>query len=403
MALDPDTGEYLWHYQTSPGEIWDFTSTMDIVLVDLDIEGEQVKALMHAPKNGFFYVINRENSELISAENYTEVTWASVVDLETGRPIENPGVRYELEPVDIAPSPFGGHNWHAMSYNPGTGMVYIPTIHWQFRFADAGIDLEDFQAEGWRTELGVAFEYGASTRDDGVMGALQAWDPVRQQQVWEIPTDGPWDAGTLTTASNLLFQGKANGHLRAFNALTGEQLWDENLGLGISAPPITYSVNGKQYLAILVGWGGVMSALGGQEIADYGWAYGEQTRRLFAFSLDGTRAVPLSTPPRVPTPLATSDFIVDGATAESGALDYESICSACHGGVAIAAGMAPDLRASGVILSADAFEQVVRGGTLKSRGMPPFADFSDADLNSIRHYIRHYIRQQAELALSAEQ
>tara|TARA_B110000240_G_scaffold32922_1_gene35638 strand:+ start:711 stop:1910 length:1200 start_codon:yes stop_codon:yes gene_type:complete len=399
VALDPDTGEYLWHYQTSPGEIWDFTSTMDIVLVDLDIEGEQVKALMHAPKNGFFYVINRENSELISAENYTEVTWASEVDLETGRPIENPGVRYELEPVDIAPSPFGGHNWHAMSYNPGTGMVYIPTIHWQFRFADAGIDLEDFQAEGWRTELGVAFEYGASTRDDGVMGALQAWDPVRQQQVWEIPTDGPWDAGTLTTASNLLFQGKANGHLRAFNALTGEQLWDENLGLGISAPPITYSVNGKQYLAILVGWGGVMSALGGQEIADYGWAYGEQTRRLFAFSLDGTRAVPLSTPPRVPTPLATSDFIVDGATAESGALDYESICSACHGGVAIAAGMAPDLRASGVILSADAFEQVVRGGTLKSRGMPPFADFSDADLNSIRHYIR----QQAELALSAEQ
>ena len=399
VALDPDTGEYLWHYQTSPGEIWDFTSTMDIVLVDLDIEGEQVKALMHAPKNGFFYVINRENSELISAENYTEVTWASVVDLETGRPIENPGVRYELEPVDIAPSPFGGHNWHAMSYNPGTGMVNIPTIHWQFRFADAGIDLEDFQAEGWRTELGVAFEYGASTRDDGVMGALQAWDPVRQQQVWEIPTDGPWDAGILTTASNLLFQGKANGHLRAFNALTGEQLWDENLGLGISAPPITYSVNGKQFLAILVGWGGVMSALGGQEIADYGWAYGEQTRRLFAFSLDGTRAVPLSTSPRVPTPLATSDFIVDGATAESGALDYESICSACHGGVAIAAGMAPDLRASGVILSADAFEQVVRGGTLKSRGMPPFADFSDADLNSIRHYIR----QQAELALSAEQ
>ena len=399
VALDTDTGEYLWHYQTSPGEIWDFTSTMDIVLVDLDIEGEQVKALMHAPKNGFFYVINRENSELISAENYTEVTWASEVDLETGRPIENPGVRYELEPVDIAPSPFGGHNWHAMSYNPGTGMVYIPTIHWQFRFADAGIDLEDFQAEGWRTELGVAFEYGASTRDDGVMGALQAWDPVRQQQVWEIPTDGPWDAGTLTTASNLLFQGKANGHLRAFNALTGEQLWDENLGLGISAPPITYSVNGKQYLAILVGWGGVMSALGGQEIADYGWAYGEQTRRLFAFSLDGTRAVPLSTSPRVPTPLATSDFIVDGAAAESGALDYEPICSACHGGAAIAAGMAPDLRASGVILSADAFEQVVRGGTLKSRGMPPFADFSDADLNSIRHYIR----QQAVLALSAEQ
>ena len=397
VALDPDTGEYLWHYQTAPGDTWDYTSTMDIVLADLTIEGEQVKALMHAPKNGFFYVINRENGELISAENYTEVTWASEVDLETGRPIENPGVRYELEPVDIAPTPIGGHSWHAMSYNPGTGLVYIPTIHWQNRFTDADVDLENFQAEGWRIELGVGYEFGASTRDDGATGTLQAWDPVRQQQIWEIPAEGAWDAGTLTTASNLVFQGKANGHLRAFNALTGEQLWDENLGLGISAPPITYSVNGRQYLAILVGWGGAMSALGGQEMADYGWAYGDHTRRLLAFSLDGTRTVPVSAPPRVPTPLATSDFIVDGATAESGELDYESICSFCHGGAAIAAGMAPDLRASGVILSADTFEQVVRGGALASRGMPPFSDFSDAELNQMRHYIR----QQAEIALAA--
>ena len=397
VALDPDTGEYLWHYQTSPGDTWDYTSTMDIVLADLNIEGETVKALMHAPKNGFFYVINREDGQLISAENYTEVTWASEVDLETGRPIETPGARYELQPVDIAPTPIGGHSWHAMSYNPGTGLVYIPTIHWQNRFTDADIDLENFQAEGWRLELGVGYEFGASTRDDGATGTLQAWVPVRREQVWEIPVEGAWDAGTLTTASNLVFQGKANGHLRAYNALTGEQLWDENLGLGISAPPITYSVNGKQYLAILVGWGGAMSALGGQEMADYGWAYGEQTRRLLAFSLDGTRVVPVSAPPRVPTPLATSDFIVDGATAESGELDYESICSFCHGGAAVAAGLAPDLRASGVILSVDAFEQVVRGGALASRGMPSFADFSDAELNALRHYIR----QQAEVALAA--
>ena len=397
VALDPDTGEYLWHYQTSPGDTWDYTSTMDIVLADLNIEGETVKALMHAPKNGFFYVINREDGQLISAENYTEVTWASEVDLETGRPIETPGARYELQPVDIAPTPIGGHSWHAMSYNPGTGLVYIPTIHWQNRFTDADIDLENFQAEGWRLGLGVGYEFGASTRDDGATGTLQAWVPVRREQVWEIPVEGAWDAGTLTTASNLVFQGKANGHLRAYNALTGEQLWDENLGLGISAPPITYSVNGKQYLAILVGWGGAMSALGGQEMADYGWAYGEQTRRLLAFSLDGTRVVPVSAPPRVPTPLATSDFIVDGATAESGELDYESICSFCHGGAAVAAGLAPDLRASGVILSVDAFEQVVRGGALASRGMPSFADFSDAELNALRHYIR----QQAEVALAA--
>lgn len=395
VALDPDTGEYLWHYQTVPGETWDYNSNMDIVLADLDIDGEPIKALMHAPKNGFFYVINRENGELISAQKYTEVTWATEVDLETGYPVEVPGARYESQPVNIAPTPIGGHSWHAMSYNPGTGLVYLPTIHWQFRFTDAGVDLENFQAEGWRIELGVGYEFGASTRDDGVMGTLQAWDPVRQQQVWEIPTDGAWDAGTLTTASNLLFQGKANGHLRAYNALTGEQLWDEDLGLGISAPPISYAVDGKQYLAILVGWGGSMAALGGQEMANYGWAYGEQTRRLMTFSLDGVQSVPVSAPPRVPTPLASSDFIVDGEIAEAGSLDFNSICSTCHGGAAVAAGMAPDLRASGVILSSDAFEQVVRGGVLANNGMPPFTEFSDMELDQLRHYIR----QQAELAL----
>ena len=231
------------------------------------------------------------------------------------------------------------------------------------------------------------------------MGTLQAWDPVRQQQVWEIPADGVWNAGTLTTASNLVFQGRADGHLLAYNAETSEQLWDIQLGLGISAPPITYSVEGRQYLAILVGWGGAMSALGGQAMADYGWAYGAQTRRLFVFSLDGDIAIPPSAPPRVPTALASSDFIVNVGFAEQGGVNYGEACFGCHGGEAIASGMAPDLRASSVILSAGAFEQVVRGGALASRGMPPFTDYTDAQLNSIRHYIR----EQAEVALAAGQ
>ncbi len=396
VALDPDTGDYLWHYQNTPGETWDFNSNMDIVLADLNIEGESIKALMQAPKNGFFYVINRENGELISAENYTEVSWASHVDLETGRPVEMPGARYELEPVDIAPTPIGGHSWHAMSYNPQTGLVYIPTIHWQFRFSDVDVDLENFQAQGWRIEVGVGYEFGASTRQDGVMGALQAWDPARGEQVWEVPSDGVWDAGTLTTASNLVFQGKANGNLRAYNAETGEQLWEEFLGLGVSAPPITYSVEGKQYLAILVGWGGAMSALGGQDLADYGWAYGEQTRRLMTFSLDGSQSISIPVPPRVPTPLASSDFIVDAAIADAGGFDYESLCSTCHGAAATAAGMAPDLRASAIVLTESTFEQVVRGGALSSNGMPPFTEFSDTELEQIRHYIR----QQAEIGLA---
>ncbi|MDA1370202.1 MAG: PQQ-dependent dehydrogenase, methanol/ethanol family [Proteobacteria bacterium] len=400
VALDPDTGEYLWHYQTVPGETWDYNSNMDIVLADLTIDGEQVKALMHAPKNGFFYVINRENGELISAEKFTEVTWASNIDMATGKPVELPGQRYLDAPALVAPTPIGGHSWHAMSYNPNTGLVYIPTIHWAASWDDEGYDLTGFQSEQWKVHFGVDMAItGNSTRPDGVQGTLQAWDPVRREQVWEIPSDGVWDAGTLTTASNLLFQGKANGQIRAYNALTGDQLWEEALGLGISAPPITYSVDGRQYVGILVGWGGSLAALGGQPMADYGWAYGDHARRLYAFSLDGSMAIPPSAPPRIPTPLASSDFIVDTDLAVKGATNYAEACVACHGFETVSSGMAPDLRASGTILSSGAFEQVVRGGALSENGMPPFSEFSDQQLE----VIRHYIRQQVELALATPQ
>jgi quinohemoprotein ethanol dehydrogenase len=398
VALDPDTGEYLWHYQTTPGESWDYNSNMDIVLADLNIEGRQVKALMHAPKNGFFYIIDRENGELISAEKYTEVSWASHIDMTTSKPVEIAGQRYENGTAIVYPTPVGGHSWHAMSYNPNNGLVYIPTIHWAATWNDEGYDFSGFQAEQWKIHFGVDFALtGNSTRPDGVEGSLQAWDPIRQQQVWEVPADGVWNAGTLATASNLLFQGRADGHLIAYNGDSGEQLWDENLGLGISAPPITYSVNGRQYIAILVGWGGSLAALGGQVMADYGWAYGDHTRRLYTFSLDGAASMPASAPQRIPTPLASSDFIVNTDLATQGATVFAESCVFCHGFEAVSSGMAPDLRASSVILSATAFEQVVRGGALAPNGMPPFTDFSDAQFDSIRHYIR----QQAEAGLAA--
>jgi quinohemoprotein ethanol dehydrogenase len=396
VALDPDTGKYLWHYQTTPGETWDYNSNMDIVLADLNIDGEPVKALLHAPKNGFFYVINRESGDLISAEPFTTTTWATHIDMSTGRPVEVEGARYEEAPFSIAPAAIGAHSWHAMSFNPQTGLVYVPTIHNSFRVSDDGIELESFQAEQWTGGLGLVFEREGSSRSDGLEGALQAWDPIAQKQIWSVPSDGSWDAGTLTTAGGLVFQGKANGHLRAYDAATGEILWDEALGLGISAPPVTYSVNGRQYVAILVGWGGVMSALGGQTMADYGWAYGEHMRRLITFSLEGRQSVPPSPPPRVPQPLASSDFIVDDVLASEGALFYGQSCSACHGGGAIAAGMAPDLRASAALLSQTVFGQVVRDGVLAANGMPPFTDFSEAQLERLRHFIR----QQAEVVVT---
>ncbi|NKB33975.1 MAG: PQQ-dependent dehydrogenase, methanol/ethanol family [Pseudomonadales bacterium] len=395
VALNPDTGEYLWHHQNTPGETWDYNSNMDIVLADLVIEGEPVKALMQAPKNGFFYVINRENGELLSAEKITEVTWASHYDLETARPVELPGVRYETEAISISPGPIGAHSWHAMSFNPNTGLAYIPSIHTSTIYGDEGIDLEGFERDQWRLDTGVNSAPGGQSRED-TPASLQAWDPIRQEQVWEVLADSTWNAGTLTTTTNLLFQGRADGHLIAYDAETGEELWDYELGLGISAPPITYSVDGKQYLAILVGWGGSMAALGGPAAAQQGWSYGAQERRLVAFSLDGTLALPTQAPPLVPQPLASSDFVVNIDLAQQGAMEFNGTCSMCHGGGAIAAGIAPDLRASGVPLSREAFENVVRNGALSANGMPIYRDLTDQQLEGLRHYIR----SQAETALA---
>lgn len=401
VALNPDTGEYLWHYQTTPGETWDYNSNMDIVLADLPIGGDTVKALMHAPKNGFFYVIDRRTGKLLSAEPFTEVTWASKVDLATGRPIEVPGARYEDGETTVAPSAWGGHSWHAMSYNPRTGLVYIPTLHLGMQMIDQGVEHAQWRSPDWKADLpgeglGV-IPAVVPSREDGRLGSLQAWDPVTQRRVWEVPLPGFWNPGTMTTAGNLVFQGRADGVFVAYDATTGQVLWQMPLGLGISAPPITYTVGSRQYVALLVGWGGVAAAAGGAEAAAHGWAYGAQRRRLVAFSLEGAAELPPQPGPVVTVPIGSEDFPVNVAAATRGAAVFAARCQWCHGFGALAAGMAPDLRASTVALSAAAFAEVVRDGGRKPRGMPQFAEFTDQRLEDLRHYLR----QQADLALAA--
>ena len=393
VALDPDTGEYLWHYQTNPGETWDYNSNMDIVLADLTIDGREVKAILHAPKNGFFYVIDRETGKLLSAEPFTEVTWATGIDLDTGRPIEVPGARFEERPARIAPTANGGHSWHAMSYNPMTGLAYLPVIHQSTTYSDEGIDLES-----WRSPLQQEFSTGLSTmgsgpsRADGVRGTLQAWDPVRQQLAWEVPLHGFWNPGTMTTAGNLVFQGRVDGDFVAYDATTGEALWTFHMGLGISAPPITYAVDGRQYVALLVGWGGSLAAFGGRLGAAHGWAYGVHERRLVVFSLDGESHLPALPPPTVPVPIRSTEFEVDASLAGQGARGY-ALCVYCHGGGAIASGLAPDLRASQAVLSDIAFTTLVRHGSREARGMPGFPWLTDEQLLALRHYIRRQADQ----------
>ena len=402
VALDPDTGEYLWHYQTTPGETWDYNSNMDIVLADLPIGGDTVKAMLHAPKNGFFYVLDRRTGKLLSADAFAEVTWASKVDLATGRPVEVPGARYENGSATVAPGTAGAHSWHAMSYNPGTGLVYIPTIHRAMQMSDSAMNLADWRSPDWKADvyregMGVRIVTTMTSREDGVKGSLQAWDPVKRRQVWEVPLPGYWNPGTMTTAGNLVFQGRADGAFVAYDAGTGAELWRHDLGLGISAPPVTYVANGRQYVALLVGWGAVGSAVGGPPAAAHGWAYGVHRRRLVAFSLDGSATLPAQPPPVVPVPLPSTDFPIDAGGAARGASVFVTRCRWCHGTDAVAAGMAPDLRASGVALSAGAFAEVVRGGSRRSRGMPGFSEFTDQRLEDLRHYIR----QQADRALTA--
>ncbi len=392
VALDADTGEYRWHYQTTPAEAWDYNSNMDIVLADLTIDGREVKALMHAPKNGFFYVIDRATGQLISAEPFARTTWASEIDIETGRPVEVPGARYENAEAEIFPSPWGAHSWHAMSYNPGTGLAYIPTMDIGAIYSDEGVDVMTWESPDWAFDAGVDLTVGEAETSTS---ALKAWDPVEQRAVWEVPLPGVWNAGTLTTAGNLVVQGRADGHLYAYRADDGETLWSFDLGSGISAAPITYSVDGTQYVSVLVGWGAAMAGLGTSLAAQHGWAYRVHPRRLVTFAIGGDVALPASPPPFFAEPLEAPDFVVDEALAEAGDAIFNGRCATCHGFGAVSGGSAPDLRASPVVPSHEAFIEVVLGGGRREFGMPQFGELSEIEAGTLQHYIR----SQAEAAL----
>lgn len=388
IALDPDSGEYKWHYQTTPGDSWDYNSCMDIILADLKTGDKKIKAILHAPKNGFFYVINRETGKLISAKPFAETTWASAIDEATGRPIEVTGARYDSGSAYITPSPHGAHSWHAMSYNPVTGFAYIPTIHDAVVYSSKGLDLSSWKTDPSKAGIAVNIK-DADSLPRSYTGSLQAWDPVHQKLVWSVPQTELWNAGTLTTAGNLVFQGEANGKFVAYNATTGKALWTFDAGLGISAPSITYSINGRQYIALLIGWGGAFAGVGNKNL---GWEYGKHIRRLIVFSLEGKANIPKQPPPYYAQPLDYPQFKLDNSLATKGASVYGKNCFGCHGANATAMGMAPDLRASVIPLDLTAFTEIVKNGSRVNKSMPVFADLPEEELLSLMHYIRKMAR-----------
>lgn len=392
VALDAKTGKYKWHYQTVPGETWDYNSSMDIVLADLELtEGEgKRKVLLHAPKNGFFYVIDRKDGKLLSAEMIAKVTWATGIDMTTGRPIEAEGARYENAPVVVWPSVFGAHSWHAMSFNPNTGLVYIPKMELPTAWDDTKIKVLDWTKPEWDLDVGAEVGLHNDIPKEAGTSSLLAWDPVKQKKVWEVPQPNYWHAGTMTTAGNLVFQGQVDGKFAAYDARNGQELWSVNTGLGISAPPITYAVDGTQYVSLLVGWGGVATSLGGgSAMAQYGWGYRGQLRQLLTFAIGADKPIPEVGEPTFAKPITPPDFVADTKLVDQGRHVYTSSCVWCHGAGGVAGGYAPDLRASEAFLDLDQLKTIVHEGALAPNGMPRFPKLGDEDLQALQHYIRN--------------
>ena len=393
VAVDADTGKYIWHYQINPRDTWDYKATANILMTTLEIDGEPRKVLMQAPTNGFFYVLDRDTGKPISAEKIGKVDWAERIDLNTGRPIERKGIRHEQDEFIMYPSPLGAHNWQAMSYSPQTGLVYIPYMQLGGHFSNTPM-------EGALVFDGLFYKPYMDGPGDG-RGALVAWDPVAQKERWRKPIDTIWNGGTLTTAGNLVFQGTGDGYFSAYDAASGKRLWRFNAGLGIVSAPMSFEADDKQYVSVLVGYGGTTSAI--SAALNAGWKYGQQTRRLLTFAIGGKAALPAA-PPRDTRvyPVDDPDLVIDMASAQRGeALSWH--CMGCHGPLFKGAGSpGPDLRESHLALDPEAFYKVVHDGALLRRGMPKFEEFSLQDVNDIYMYLRAAAREEKASGATAK-
>jgi alcohol dehydrogenase (cytochrome c)/quinohemoprotein ethanol dehydrogenase len=389
VALKPDTGEYVWHYQETPGEMWDYTGAQQITLADITINGQARKVLFHAPKNGFFYVLDRATGALISAKPYTYVNWATGVDMNTGRPIESDLARYPgNDPAPVVPGPLGAHSWQPMSFSPITGLVYIPVNDVGFKYKSA----EHFEPRKLAPNYGVDVVAAGMPQDhkikkailSTVKGKLVAWDPIQQKPAWTVERPGPWNGGTLATAGNLVFEGTASGRFEAYRADNGAKLWSFDAQTGVMAGPVTYTVNGEQYVAVEAGWGGVFPLATGE--VSFASGRVRNVSRMLVFKLGGTASLP-PLPEMEPPELTPPRSKASATTIHKGEALFQRYCAACHGDVAVSGGVLPDLRYSGS-LGSEGWFYIVLGGILQSNGMVSFKkELSRDDAAAIREYV----------------
>lgn len=381
VALDPDTGKYVWHYQETPGDNSDYTSAQDLILADLVIGAKPRKVILHAPKNGFFFVIDRTNGKFISAKPFTPVNWAKGYD-KKGRPIETSETRPD-RPFDSIPGPFGGHDWQSMSYNPELRLAYIPAQHIPIGLApdprwerNAPRSEEPHSGIGWNLGMKVNSPPPKSLP----YGRLVAWDPVSQAQIWKQDYPAPWNGGTLTTAGNLVFQGTADGRIIAFDAKSGAKLWQSSIGQGAIAAPVTYMIDGKQYVTLAVGWGGVG-----------GLAFRATDRSgpgtIFTYALGGNAPAPNFA--AYPIGERLSGVAFDPADVPTGQTVYVNNCVFCHGVPGVDRGGAlPNLGyvGAGIIDNLDRF---VFNGPFVGNGMPDFTGkLTNDDVKHLKAFIQ---------------
>ncbi|QDX80189.1 PQQ-dependent dehydrogenase, methanol/ethanol family [Denitratisoma sp. DHT3] len=376
VALKPESGEYVWHYQLAPGEQWDYPATTQMVLADLMFQGEMRKVLVQAPKHGFVFVLDRTNGKLLSAEKFTQVNWASHYDLATGRPVENPVADYAKaeKPALQYPGPLGGHNWNPMSFNPKLGLLYfgelqMPNFYVMDRNAkyrernrrwNTGLDMAP-----WVTDPSLGGEVAKHVR-----GSLIAWDVAAGRKAWQVEQLMPTNGGTLATAGNLVFHGTSDGRLVAYSADKGEKLWEYRTVSAIMGGPIAYRIKGRQYIATGIGWGGGHAT----GFPDGATAQGlKNVNRVVVFALDGKARLPAV--PRLeqtidpPPATASMEQIVRGGVL------YMNHCGVCHGsgtgGVPNLDAMTPQTRRE--------FMGIVLGGARQDKGMPAFHEQLSAE------------------------
>ncbi len=391
VALDADSGEYRWHFQETPEDRWDLDSNAQITIADIEVDGEQRHVAIHVPKNGYVYVLDVATGEFLSGTAWTAVNWSLGLDPETGRPEINPEARYEQTGgvwVNL-PGAGGAHSWHPMSYSPDTGLVYIPANNAGFPFA-ADDEFEP-SAIGFQTALdgaATAMPAIAEARQavlDVTTGSLVAWNVADGTEAWRVDYPGPWNGGTLATAGNLVFQGTAEERFVAYSADAGEQLWSFATQSGVIAAPMTYEVGGEQYVAIMVGWGGVWDVAPGILSAKSGPP--RNISRLLVFKLGAEGELPeapaLAERVLDPPPVTGTDEQI-----AAGASLYGRYCNVCHGDAAVAGALNPDLRHSGAINLPASMKAIVIDGAFAHNGMVSFASaLSEEDVEAIRHYL----------------